>query len=120
MYEERLYPFCIAFFLLCFDLFLSKCRMKASDFSEFGSHASMQAGQILGNAGYTPVLMNFANESFGKMGAGCLFFALAVHLAWTTAYTTLHRSSQGMFKKCPKYAHISLPWNTFVFSFCMY
>ena len=25
-----------------------------------------------------------------------------------------------MFKKCPKYAHISLPWNTFVFSFCMY
>lgn len=120
MYEERLYPFCIALFLLCFDLFLSKCRMKASDFSEFGSHSSMQAGQILGNAGYTPVLMNFANESFGKMAAGCLFFALAVHLAWTTAYTTLHRSSQGMFKKCPKYAHISLPWNTFVFSFCMY
>lgn len=68
MYEERLYPFCIALFLLCFDLFLSKCRMKASDFSEFGSHSSMQAGQILGNAGYTPVLMNFANESFGKMG----------------------------------------------------
>ena len=120
MYEERLYPCCIALFLLCFDLFLSKCRMKASDFSEFGSHSSMQAGQILGNAGYTPVLMNFANESFGKMGAGCLFFALAVHLAWTTAYTTLHRSSQGMFKKCPKYAQISLPWNTFVFSFCMY
>ena len=115
MYEDRLYPFCIAWFLLCFDLFRSKCRTKASDFSEFGSHSSMQAGQILGNAGYTPVLMNFANESFGKMGVGCLFFALAVRLAWTTAYTTLHRSSQGMFKKCPKYAHIPVMEHLCVF-----
>ena len=51
--------------------------MKASDFSvnlvlmtRFWSHLSMQAGQILGNAGYKPVLMNFANESFGKTRAG--------------------------------------------------
>lgn len=53
-----------------------------------------------------------------RWGAGCLFFALAVHLAWTTAYTTLHRSSQGMFKKCPsmrKYPCHGTPlWRVFI------